>query len=251
MTCFLGGKGEESLRGGRRLGAALPDYRDFDRLNCLTQVVGEFENITPLRVGAGREVSLESTVDIGVFRVGGVPCVPGSSLKGVMRSLAEAFQRSKNPEAVHDPWEKEKVEKEVKEGFCPICGIFGNTELASHVKIYDSYPLTKENLIFVKPGVAISREWGSVRTGPFHEEFVRPGVRWNFRMDAVNILVGPDVSEERGKLLYSILQTFKVYGLQVGARKTLGAGLIVLRKAEGTIFTLEKGEFKRMGGWTL
>jgi CRISPR-associated protein Csm3 len=230
----------------------LSDYRDFDKLECITKITGEFENVTPLRVGAGREASLESSVDIAVFRVGGRPCVPGSSLKGVMRSLAEALERSKN-RPVHEPWDKQAVDNESKHGFCPICGIFGNTELSSHVRVSDSYPLTEGNIVFVKPGVGIDREWGSVRQGAlFYEEFVKPGVRWDFRMEAVNIRVGPDIREERGELLYTIMQTFKEPGLQVGARKTLGAGLIVLKKAKGTIITLEGGKFKQSGeGWTL
>jgi CRISPR-associated RAMP protein (TIGR02581 family) len=230
----------------------LPDYRDFDKLECITQITGEFENVTPLRVGAGREAPLESSVDIAVFRVGGRPCIPGSSLKGVMRSLAEALQKSKN-QPVHDPWDKQAVDSESKHGFCLVCGIFGNTELSSHVRIFDSYPLTEENIVFVKPGVSIDREWGSVRQRAlFYEEFVKPGVRWDFRMEAVNIRIGPDIQEERGELLYTIIQIFKERGLQVGARKTLGAGLIVLKKAKGTIITLEGGKFKQSGeGWIL
>jgi len=228
----------------------LSDYRDFDKLECLTQIKGKFENVTPLRVGAGREAPLESTVDIAVFRIGGVPCIPGSSLKGVMRSFAEVFQRSKNQE-VHDPWDEQAAKNETKKGFCVICGIFGNMELSSHVRIHDSYPLTKENIIFVKPGIGIDRNWGSVQQAPFHEEFVKPGVEWSFRMEAINIEVGPNVQEERGKLLFTILRTFKERGLQVGARKTLGAGLIVLKEAKGTILKLEGGAFKQTEGWSL
>ena len=218
----------------------MPDYRDFDRLECLTRISGTFISKTPLRVGAGREPPLESSVDLAVLRINGKPCIPGSSLKGVMRSIAEALAKSKGWE-VHPPWEL--PEKEKKDGYCHICGIFGNTELAGHIRVHDAFP-QEFGRVFIKPGVAIDRDFGSVRAGPFHEEFVEPGTKWNFQMDIINIRIFPNPGDERGQLLRSLLQIFKEQGLQVGARKTIGAGLITLEEAKWKIYKLENGELK-------
>jgi len=217
----------------------MPDYRDFDRLECFTRLVGTFVNKTPLRVGMGAEPSLGSPVDLAVFRVNGVPCIPGSSLKGVMRSFTETLARSRNWDS-HPPWDL--PEKEKNKDYCFVCGIFGNTELASHVRVYDLCPEASVH-VFVKPGVAIDRDFGGVRN-LFHEEFVGPGGRWRFQMDIVNIRVFPSPEEERGQLLRSLFLTFKDPGLQVGARKTVGAGLITLEKAEWKLYELENGEVK-------
>jgi CRISPR-associated RAMP protein (TIGR02581 family) len=228
------------------------EYRDFDEFKCLTQITGKLENITPLRIGVGREPPLESVVDLAVFRVNGKPCIPGSSLKGVMRHWSEMLERSKGK--IHDPWDLKEIENEGKSGnFCSICGIFGSTELASHVRIYDSVPLTDEpGIIFVKPGIAIDRDFGSVRGGAFFfEEFVRPGVEWKFQMDVINIEVTPETNDDRGKLLYSLLQILKNQGLQVGAKKTTGAGLIKIKEASCKIFHMKNGRIEQYKAWEL
>ncbi|MEM2475642.1 MAG: RAMP superfamily CRISPR-associated protein, partial [Thermofilaceae archaeon] len=112
----------------------LPDYRDFDKLKLLTVVEGLLVNETPLRVGVGREPPLGSAVDIAPLRIsiGGrsVPYIPGSSLKGSLRSLVESIARAQGY-SIHDPWDWVAIEKEKDSlDFCFICGIFGNTYLA-------------------------------------------------------------------------------------------------------------------------
>jgi CRISPR-associated RAMP protein (TIGR02581 family) len=229
------------------------DYRDFHELKSLTKVTGKFENMTPLRVGVGREAPLESTVDLAVFRVDGRPVIPGSSLKGVMRSYAETLERSKGNK-VHDPWDDKVAEEEEKSGsFCVICGLFGNTRLASHLRVYDSTPLDSvREITFIKPGISIDRDFGSVREGGlFYEEFVKPNVKWNLRLDVINIHVSPDSPDERGRLLWSLLQDFKSNGIQVGARKTIGAGLIKLKEAKFELFKIKNGRIELEKSWNL
>jgi CRISPR-associated RAMP protein (TIGR02581 family) len=230
------------------------DYRDFHELKSLTKVTGKFENETPLRVGVGREAPLESTVDLAVFRVNGKPVIPGSSLKGVMRSYAEMLERSKGNANIHDPWDDKAAEEEEKNGsFCVICGLFGNTRLASHLRVYDSTPLgSVGEITFIKPGISIDRDFGSVREGGFfYEEFVKPNVEWNLRLDVINVDVSPDSPDERGRLLWFLLQHFKSNGIQVGARKTTGAGLIKLKEAKFELFMMQNGRIELEKSWNL
>ncbi|MEM0359004.1 MAG: RAMP superfamily CRISPR-associated protein [Candidatus Hadarchaeales archaeon] len=216
----------------------MPDYRDFDKLKSLTKIRGILINHTPLRVGTGREASLEAAVDIAVFRVGEVACIPGSSLKGVLRATAEILAPSFGI-TPHPPWDLPKAEKEGD--FCEICGIFGNQELMSHIKVYDAYP-QGEAPIFVKPGVAIDRNFGSVAHGPFFEELVVPGCRWDFRVDIINIPVFEENTDKRGKILETLFRMFRTTGLHVGARSTVGSGLTVLEDLNYATYTLtEKG----------
>lgn len=204
------------------------DYRDLDILRYLTRISGILVNQTPLRVGVGREPPLGSPVDLAVIRLRGNPYIPGSSLKGVLRTTAEMLVAS------HPSWQPEK------ENF--ICGIFGSRELSSHVRVYDAHPENSAPT-FIKPGISINRDFGSVEHGPFFEEFVEPGVRWKFRLEIVNIRVFPEPEEERGEILRQLLEVLKDPGIQVGARKTIGAGRVILEKGKWEVFTIKEGKF--------
>lgn len=227
----------------------MPDYRDFGLISRLTSINGILINETPLRVGVGREPPLGSPVDIAIYRVNGKPCIPGSSLKGVLRSLAETHAKSKGVN-VHDPWEDDAAEREEKEGnFCEICGIFGNTRLASHIRIYDSTPKDPMNAkVFYKYGIAIDRDFETVRSGlgPFVEEFVEPGLEWTFGMDILNIEVFPEPKKDdlRGLIIRDLLDMMHTFGVQIGARKSIGAGLIRLKEAKWKVYYLKDGKFK-------
>jgi CRISPR-associated RAMP protein (TIGR02581 family) len=225
-------------------------YDDLDRLEVLTVVRGRLVNETPLRVGTGREAPLGSPVDLAVLRVRfadgrSSPVIPGSSLKGVLRSLAEAIARASGYD-VHDPWDFRRAEEEAKEGkFCIICGIFGSTELTSHVRVYDAYPIDG-GLTFTKTGVGINREFRGVQPGILYtEELVVPRVRWSFRMDIINIRVFPEPGDERGRLLRQVIELLSKGFVQVGARKTVGCGLLRLEEARYEVYEIKNGLFER------
>ncbi|MBC7091695.1 MAG: CRISPR-associated RAMP protein [Nitrososphaeria archaeon] len=226
----------------------MPDYRDFDKLNILTKIEGTLINNTPLRIGVGREAPLGSPVDVAVYRVNNQPCIPGSSLKGLFRSFLESTFASEGYN-VHPPYDDKRVEEEAKNAdFCEICGIFGNNELASHIRVYDSY--AKVNLTFQKTGISIDREFGSVKPGGlFTEEFIPPNIEWNFRMDIINVRIypEPDFSDKRVKLLQSLIRVLSTDGLSIGSRKSVGAGLIKLKEAKWTTYVIEKGLLKEVG----
>jgi CRISPR/Cas system CSM-associated protein Csm3 (group 7 of RAMP superfamily) len=226
-------------------GEKVPPYKDLDKLTLFTSIEGILVNETPLRVGTGQEAPLESSVDMAVYKVGENPCIPGSSLKGVIRSTVEMILRSQYKQT-HPPWELPESEK--NGDFCAVCGIFGNQELAAHLRIYDAYPIDEAPL-FIKPGVAIDRDFGSVAQGPFFEEFVVPGTKWKFKADIINIKVFPErnQADERARLLYELFEILKNKGLQVGARKSVGAGLVVLKEGKWETFELKDGSLTNTG----
>ncbi|MGB9622520.1 MAG: RAMP superfamily CRISPR-associated protein, partial [Candidatus Bathyarchaeia archaeon] len=204
--------------------------------------------------GVGREPPLGATVDIAAYRVNGKLCIPGSSLKGVFRSLAELILASKGIR-VHSPWDNEKIEQEAKNGsFCPLCGTFGSTELASHVRIYDAYPKDDSARTFLKTGVSIDREFNAVRPGLlFTEELVVPSMIWLFKMDVLNIkfLPEPEREDPRAELLKNLLEYSLKMGISVGARKGVGCGLMRIREAKWYVYSLENGEIKTVSEGSL
>jgi len=221
-------------------------FKDLDVLRVLTKIEGILVNETPLRIGIDREGLIGSSVDAPVYRVNGAPCIPGSSLKGVFRSFIEFLAVSKGYK-IHQPWDTAAIKEEVENGnFCIVCGIFGNSELASHVKVYDSLPIKESEIkVFVKTGVGIDREFGSVRPGHlFTEEFVMPNTKWSFRMDVYNIELFPDPEDNRGQFLKTLLTILKSFGLSIGARKSVGCGLIKLLEAKWEKYSIIDGLFK-------
>lgn len=238
----------KSLGGVRHELSEERDYRDFNELKVLTRIEGVLVNETPIRIGIGKGQGLGSSVDLAVYRVDGRPIIPGSSLKGVLRQLAENLAASMGEE-VHDPWDFRRAEDERSRGrFCVICGIFGSTELASHVRIYDAEPLNPEEAkVFVKTGVTIDREFGGARAGLLYsEELVVPKTRWNFMMDVINIRIypEPDDSDHRAKLIRSLIDFMIDPGISVGARKSVGCGLLRLQDARWKIYEIVDGELK-------
>ncbi|MEM3661055.1 MAG: CRISPR-associated RAMP protein Csx7 [Thermoproteota archaeon] len=229
-------------------------YKDFDLIKLITRIEGELINESPLRIGVGKEPPLSAPVDIAVYRVNGKPCIPGSSLKGVFRSLVESIAASKGIH-VHSPWDEEEIKQEVKNrSFCPLCGIFGSTELASHVRIYDAYPKDDSACTFTKTGVSIDREFGAVRPELlFTEELVVPNVVWSFRIDVLNIRFLPEPNDEdpRAGLLKSLLDYLLKIGINIGARKSVGSGLMKLRQAMWFTYSLEGGEVKKISEGSL
>ena len=225
-------------------------FRDFEKLDTLTKLSGTLVNETPLRIGVGREPPLGAPVDLAVYRVAGTPCIPGSSLKGVFRSFAEALARSKGL-AVHSPWDEPAINQEGRSGqFCVICGIFGNTQLASHVRVYDAYPKDRQAArTFVKTSIAIDREFRSVKAEAlFREELVLPHVEWDLKVDIFNIKAfpEPDPDDDRAVLLRELLRALRSVGLQVGARKSVGCGLIKLKDGSWSVYQMKNGVLEKV-----
>ncbi|MEM2286972.1 MAG: RAMP superfamily CRISPR-associated protein [Thermoproteota archaeon] len=204
-------------------------------------------NETPLRIGVGKEPPLGAPVDVAVYRVGDVPCIPGSSIKGVFRAFVESLATSQGT-ITHSPWDFTVMDREAKEGkFCIICGIFGSTHIASHVRIYDMLPKDDENRIkakqtLIKTSVGIDREFRGAKPGAlFTEELIVPGIEWNFKMDIINIKTFPQPDDERGKLLRSLFDTLIHFGINIGARRSVGYGLIKLKECKWKNYSLEDG----------
>ena len=133
------------------------DYLDFDRFQSLIKISGTLETLTSLHIGGIADFSDEGAV-ITIDQEGKkVPYIPGSSLKGVLRSLAESWLRSS--EQICTPTHLCNSEKE-KGDYCTICGLFGGFSLASHIRILDCHPKGSV-CINQKKGGATNRVLGS------------------------------------------------------------------------------------------
>lgn len=178
------------------------------------------ENLSPLRVGSGREASLGSPVDLAVMRIsyGGVmiPYIPGSSIKGVFRSTAISIVRGRGIDVCNGLPRDNCLEKSGEGGIslmqiidrtmrsegsiramkifadnaCLLCKIFGSPHYASKVIFTDAYPTDKGRspTTGLKTGVAINRRTGAAHPGAlFTVEYVEPGAEFRFSILCRNL----------------------------------------------------------------
>ena len=228
-------------------------YLYFDRIDRVYVLEGFAENEAPLRVGTGGADAL-GQVDNPVLtlplRGRRVPVIPGSSWKGALRAEAERFVRSTPSigsekgwsnwrscdifEVTEDP-SKRQAEEETP---CVVCSLFGNTGLASHVRFFDSTPLEGTYTLETITRVAIERATGGQSPGKlFRVQVVSPGARWNFRLTIINVDLEAGEDPVSYLARYVIQKLFA--GVQLGGGKSVGYGLIKLRKDDVTLRVAE------------
>lgn len=185
-------------------------------LNELTLKFDIAPHDAPLLIKSGREAGADPTLlDMNFVRTTHPQTgkrtvfLPGSSLKGTLRSYAERVARSVKPDG-RDEWccnpfgehacgkrheEKKKLTPAQRYAdSCVACRIFGHTRLGSHLLVSDAYPSRDEPVLEQRDGVAIDRISGAVSAGPFNLEVVTRGtfqttlVLRNFQLWQVGLL---------------------------------------------------------------
>lgn len=166
-------------------------------------------SVGPILIKSGREGGADPTLlDMNFVRIqhgqlGETVYLPGSSLKGTIRSYCEKIARTVAPgntrfccnpldekgscggRIQQENRQRDKAKEpsltpaEVYQRLCVACKLFGHTVMASHVQISDAYPLRAINDpasgTGQRDGVAIDRISGAVAVGPFNLEVVTRG----------------------------------------------------------------------------
>ncbi|MEM1947009.1 MAG: CRISPR-associated RAMP protein Csx7 [Candidatus Caldarchaeum sp.] len=223
-------------------------YGNFDSFKTLYGLKMEMVNETPLSIGSGS--AIVGAVDNPVVKRGRRPYIPGSSLKGVLRSEAERLARAtfdhyKVCDILNPKEELDRMDKE-REGYtpCVICRVFGGPTIASHITIYDAYPKDDSYRLEVRRRVSINRLTSGQHPGKlFDVEQVDPGTKWLCTMDIENIDILGDESDE-AKLLRGLMKRMGKLGITVGGKKSIGLGLLKIKLLSATRITIEDGEYK-------
>ncbi len=214
--------------------------RTFDKFSVSYIIRGNVINKSPLRIGSGRSQSLTSAVDnpVLMLRFGEeeVPVIPGSSWKGLLRSEAEVFVRSTEGlrQEFGEVWRacnilevvnNEELRKSEEQDPCAVCRVFGNTGIASHVRFFDSYPVSGYSLETISR-VAIDRITGGQSPGKlFNVQVVSPLTQWSFEMQVLNIDLRENSPESK---IISYLMAKLLTGIQIGGGKSVGYGFVKL-----------------------
>jgi CRISPR-associated RAMP protein (TIGR02581 family) len=186
------------------------DWIGHHVLRRVVVLEGIVENVEPLRIGVGKGVALESVTELEVLKIYNpklnqyIPTIPGSSWKGLFRSAATAILRTFNINVCDGlPRTSCRLDSKVLKGLstdeklriilsgdqplCLLCLVFGSAAFTSHVIFADSVVVSDYRLGY-RSGIAIDRRTGSIRRGALYTvEYVEPGAKFTFRLDARNL----------------------------------------------------------------
>lgn len=229
----------------------------FDRFVNRYTFTGDIRTKTALHIGANQDVLAPRAVDNGFIKdVNGDPFIPGSSLKGVMRSFLERVLRNDensnvcsvdniclkdfsllskkvkilkeafpNAEEVSD----EMASKYVYDHICAVCRIFGGANNAAKLMIRDAR--LKEGSVFagfeIRNGVTIDRDTNTAARGKLFEvEVVPADTVFSFKA------VGENLTDEEYKDVLVMLKSMQEGFIDIGGMTTRGCGSIELENVQ-------------------
>lgn len=221
---------------------------------------------TGLRIGMGVQSAEPSASDLPVLRtIDGQPYIPGSSLRGVLRShierivrtfepitngsyngrgacspvnrdewcIKDDFVKSKRNELRGDSQRDKKFAEWVFERSCRVCRVFGSPWLASKVRISDLHCKTNDVQSEHRDGVAIDREKETV-ANKYDFEVVPKATRFQLEIIAENL-----DKLERGLVFLGIFELERG-NIHVGGFKGRGLGRISIEDSQLKFLDAEK-----------
>jgi CRISPR-associated protein Csm3 len=179
---------------------------DFSKITNVYKFEITLKLKTPLHIGGNHEDAVSS--DLPIMRAAdGRPFIPGSSVKGLLRTASErvshllhnekesCFLNEGGCNPLKDPaieklvaqGNEKEVYKEIYNHLCPVCQTFGGGSIASKIKanhvFFDSNTKTR-----VREGIKINRETGTVEGGAlFNYEYIQPGIEFTIELEAENL----------------------------------------------------------------
>ena len=234
----------------------------FTTLRRQVTIEGHLVMQTAFRIGTGRDVEAH-TPDLPIIRdMLGRPFIPGSSMKGAMRSAVEGIARAFAPRRVRraacmctgdpsewcvSPTEREEMRWEERDGrrqrvsdakfaqrlwrkTCRVCHVFGSPWFAGKLRISD-LPLSDqtEGLVTseIRDSVAIDRDTGTAAHAKLFQHEVAPaGLSFAFHASIDN----PNM-EEIGMVLIGI-KLLARGEIRIGGATSRGLGRCLLKVDE-------------------
>lgn len=234
----------------------------FDKFVNRIIVKGTLEAIDPIHIGTSEKNSLKPTeVDMSVLKDHlGNPVIPGSSIKGAIRSYFESVMRGIYPNDIEnkkvcnvleDNYScinqeiikglKEKISKEeskidevelskkIYEKSCDVCKLFGNKSIAGKLQFKDCMFKGDKPIYEHRDGVAINRYTGTAQSGAKYDfEIVAKGTQFDFYMIAENL---NNTQKKQLDFIIKLLEgksTIDGDYLSVGGKTTRGMGRVKL-----------------------
>lgn len=220
----------------------------------------------PILIKSGKEGADPTKPDmefVETYHAGGRSIyLPGSSLKGAIRAHAERIVRTVGRDTrphdnnfnvlwANDPlnddykYLENKSSSEIYQLSSFTDQMFGNTSIASRVRIEDAYPIDKTQLkIEERNGVAIDRVFGSVAVGPFNYQVCTAG-EFQTKIHLKNFTLA-----QLG-LMGLVLRDLNDGWFALGFAKSRGLGTVTVKYNSATVqypgCILEDKQIKMMG----
>jgi len=209
----------------------------FEKLSSIIEVRTEYTTRSSLAILSGREEAF-AALDQVVIKVGGVPVIPGSSLKGALRSAVEGLLAERRiavcvpDSAIPKEFSRATEDYARRIGrlpacdgrstnICPVCQVFGAVDLAARASFMDAKPVGEPNLI-ERSHVAITRDNRAAAGGKLLQlQAVDAGTKFAGVIRIINAL-----DWHVGSLLAG-LKTVELTGL--GGKKSAGYGDVEVR----------------------
>ena len=234
--------------------------RLLDRFEGRMRLEGVVSTRTALHIGAGGSGDALGTDSPVVRTAAGEPYIPGSSLKGVLRSAAESLFRggpgqnerkdlsacnliANDPCVSHERVQKireteadsRKVAEQVWEESCAVCRLFGSMAVASRVRFADLPIRGEAPLLDLRNGVGIDRDKELAADKVLYDfEAVPPETEFELRVTVDN-----PTDEEVGLLLY-LFEELNAGNLTLGGKTSRGLGRVHVSWERIEEITLQK-----------
>jgi CRISPR-associated protein Csm3 len=204
---------------------------------------------TPLHIGGSYDT--ETDTDLPVIRTkDGTPYIPGSSIKGVLRSASEklyhlvdyqpvcflekekscTFKLKNDISHMLEKFDEEEAYHRIYEKICPVCRTYGMGAIAS--KVFIPNVLLEKKSTMVRDGIKIDRETNVVSaSAKFDYEYVEAGQTFTIRIEAENM------TEENEKVLGIALLQLKKNYIRLGGLQSRGLG--ELEYHSGSVETID------------
>lgn len=217
----------------------------------------------PIHIGTGTEDFSPTAVDNGVIRdENGNPFIPGSSLKGVLRSFLERimpsdkteeeywacdilskpcvdknFLKSIKDKIINEQKTEEEIAKKIYDSQCDVCKLFGGNAFASKIHISDCKLIDNKAYTQIRDGVAIDRDTLTGADGKKYDfECVAAGTAFKFEMTIDNL------DDEQKEFIKITLGYLESGDMKVGGKTSAGLGNVKLINRK--IYKIERKNLK-------
>jgi len=223
-------------------------------------IKGVIKTLSPIHIGTGQNDFSPISLDHAVIKdKDNKPFIPGTSLKGVLRSYMERLLKTgcfenytsclitdtpcvdkndvkkikSNFKNIDDNTIK-KISVEIYKNQCDVCKMFGGKAFASKIQINDCKLLNDNYKIEQRDGVSISRDTlTGVKGRKYNFESVSSQTEFSFEMTIDNL------EDKHKDLLKLIINVLKSGDLKVGGKTSAGLGAVQLIDEKVYLITKE------------
>ena len=228
-------------------------HKFYNRVIILGTLIAK----TALYIGSGQDSYMPSGVQGALLKDAfSQPYIPGSSIKGVLRSFLESIQDTRNSgcfmggactskysdakgrtelsneismivrkhnEKYNDELILQYVAETIAAKSCPACSLFGSSQIAGKVKIADAVLVDQTTVLKpdIRNGVAIERDTRTAKGSALYDmEAIPAGTRFQLKIIIDNL------TQEDAIIFGNLLEFFALGGIFLGGRIRSGLGSV-------------------------